>query len=148
MKNIISKGEWLQLQRTAGSLIQRAIKNNHIPHITKHTKCTDCMEPACGYDHRDYRRPLIVSPVCRQCNSKRGNALPLFEDDISSRGHVKSLFDDCIELIPQQYVHIDMQQYDNHISYMANVYLNLDLTIAYKELSKYPIKYRVFKSQP
>jgi hypothetical protein len=30
--------------------------------------CADCGKPAIEYDHRDYDRPLVVTPVCRACN--------------------------------------------------------------------------------
>lgn len=39
-------------------------------------KCVDCGEPANCYDHRDYNRPLIVDPVCKGCNIRRGPAIP------------------------------------------------------------------------
>lgn len=39
--------------------------------------CVDCGAPAKDYDHRDYNKPLDVSPVCRACNKKRGPAIPL-----------------------------------------------------------------------
>lgn len=35
--------------------------------------CIDCGEPAKCYDHRDYRKPLDVEPVCVGCNKKRGS---------------------------------------------------------------------------
>lgn len=34
--------------------------------------CTDCGEPAEEYDHRDYKKPRKVEPVCGPCNKKRG----------------------------------------------------------------------------
>lgn len=37
--------------------------------------CADCGKPAKNYDHRDYTKPLEVTPVCRSCNGKRGPAL-------------------------------------------------------------------------
>lgn len=37
--------------------------------------CADCGEGAAVYDHRDYNRPLDVTPVCRRCNALRGPAL-------------------------------------------------------------------------
>lgn len=40
-------------------------------------KCADCGEPAYCYDHRDYRKPIDVQPVCRACNQRRGPGLPL-----------------------------------------------------------------------
>ena len=38
--------------------------------------CLDCGKAAEVYDHRDYRKPLEVDPVCYSCNSLRGPALP------------------------------------------------------------------------
>lgn len=38
-------------------------------------KCTDCSRPATEYDHREYRKPLDVEPVCRRCNLLRGPAI-------------------------------------------------------------------------
>jgi hypothetical protein len=37
--------------------------------------CLDCEAPAALYEHRDYRKPLHVEPVCRKCNQRRGPAL-------------------------------------------------------------------------
>lgn len=51
--------------RTAGELIS-----------PKLFKCVDCGGPANSYDHRDYNRPLIVDPVCKGCNIRRGSAAP------------------------------------------------------------------------
>lgn len=39
-------------------------------------KCTDCDAGAIEYDHRDYNYPLVVDPVCRRCNVRRGSAIP------------------------------------------------------------------------
>ena len=36
--------------------------------------CVDCGAKATVYDHRDYRRPLDVVPVCHRCNLLRGPA--------------------------------------------------------------------------
>lgn len=38
--------------------------------------CVDCGAQAIEYDHRDYNRPLMVDPVCRSCNLRRGQAIP------------------------------------------------------------------------
>lgn len=40
-------------------------------------ECVDCGGRARVYDHRDYSRPLDVSPVCYPCNYKRGPAVYL-----------------------------------------------------------------------
>lgn len=39
-------------------------------------KCVDCGKMAQCYDHRNYRKPLMVEPVCNSCNSRRGPASP------------------------------------------------------------------------
>jgi len=38
--------------------------------------CSDCGGAATQYEHRDYREPLKVEPVCDPCNRKRLPALP------------------------------------------------------------------------
>ena len=38
--------------------------------------CFDCNKQAECYDHRDYRKPLDVWPVCNVCDAKRGAADP------------------------------------------------------------------------
>lgn len=40
----------------------------------KTLKCVDCNRDAHCYDHRDYKKPLQVEPVCTSCNVKRGPA--------------------------------------------------------------------------
>jgi hypothetical protein len=40
-------------------------------------QCVDCGRQATDYDHRDYREPLNVQPVCRGCNLARGPAIPV-----------------------------------------------------------------------
>lgn len=39
--------------------------------------CADCGAQAVCYDHRDYNKPLDLTPVCASCNLKRGRAVPL-----------------------------------------------------------------------
>ncbi len=56
--------------------VKKAIKSGHLPEITAATPCTDCGAPARVYDHRDYRSPLAVDPVCVGCNVRRGVAAP------------------------------------------------------------------------
>jgi hypothetical protein len=53
--------------------IKAEIKAGRMPPAATH-KCVDCGEPASMYDHRDYSKPLEVSPVCRSCNWERGPA--------------------------------------------------------------------------
>jgi hypothetical protein len=58
--------------RVRGVLV-RAIKRGDLP-SAKESICVDCEGPAFDYDHRDYSRPLDVTPVCRKCNQRRGPA--------------------------------------------------------------------------
>lgn len=39
--------------------------------------CADCGKQAVHYDHRDYNKPLDLTPVCSSCNGRRGAAIPL-----------------------------------------------------------------------
>lgn len=49
------------------------------------TKCVDCVRRgrdvrlATEWDHRDWREPLKVEPVCRNHNSQRGRAMTAYE---------------------------------------------------------------------
>lgn len=62
----------------AHSKVQHAIKMGKLKNLkNENIACVDCGDRAVDYDHRDYAKPLDVSPVCRRCNKKRGPALPL-----------------------------------------------------------------------
>lgn len=63
-------------QQRAHHLVNRAIVNGKLPKLNGSVKCKDCGMPASIYDHRDYRKPLRVDPVCTFCNARRGSALP------------------------------------------------------------------------
>lgn len=54
--------------------VKKAIKAGHIAPLDGSVCCVDCGIPADRYDHRDYTKPLIVEPVCRGCNKRRGPA--------------------------------------------------------------------------
>lgn len=56
-------------------MVSMAVRHGYLPHIST-CICVDCGQPARAYDHRDYNKPLEVSPVCRSCNCKRGPAIP------------------------------------------------------------------------
>ena len=49
-----------------------AIYNGDLPKLDGTIKCADCDAPAAEYDHRDYKKPMEVEPVCRACNQARG----------------------------------------------------------------------------
>lgn len=61
-------------RQVAAAAIAKAIKSGALPKARTLT-CVDCGKPALDYEHRDYRRPLDVQPVCRPCNYRRGPAL-------------------------------------------------------------------------
>lgn len=56
--------------------VKAAISDGILLPATAHC-CDDCGKPATEYDHRDYNQTLVVSPVCRSCNLKRGPAVPV-----------------------------------------------------------------------
>ncbi len=57
----------------AYTIMNKAIYSAQIP-WPRTLPCADCGQPASLYDHRDYRQPLLVEPVCRKCNWHRGPA--------------------------------------------------------------------------
>src|SRR3990167_672604 len=60
---------------SACSMVGRAIKRGELKSLWDgKTPCVDCGKPAICYDHRDYGKPLKVSPVCHRCNILRGPA--------------------------------------------------------------------------
>lgn len=55
--------------------VRRAIRDGLLPSLTDNEiACVDCGNRATLYEHRDYSEPLVVDPVCRRCNIKRGPA--------------------------------------------------------------------------
>ena|ERR1039458_4542313 len=67
--------ERYELTVVAHRAIARAIKRGDIPKAIE-LQCKDCGKAAVHYDHRDYRKPLEVDPVCKNCHNKRGPGLP------------------------------------------------------------------------
>lgn len=63
------------LRSKARSAVARAVKKGILPPAKK-MKCVDCGKKASCYDHRDYRKPLKVDPVCKSCDCLRGAGLP------------------------------------------------------------------------
>jgi len=64
------------LAREAISVVRKAVASGALPKLDGSIPCVDCGKPARNYDHRDYRRPLHVEPVCVSCNKQRGTAEP------------------------------------------------------------------------
>lgn len=62
-------------RKASHQIVTIAIRGGILPKLNGSVKCVDCGKPADHYDHRDYMKPLDVSPVCRSCNSRRGPAI-------------------------------------------------------------------------
>lgn len=68
-------GEYLGQMTQAIGAVNAAKSQGLLPRLRgSGIACVDCGKPAHDYDHRDYRKPLEVVPVCRSCNLKRGPA--------------------------------------------------------------------------
>lgn len=63
-----------------------AIRNGDLPKLDGSVPCVDCSEPAAEYDHRDYKKPLDVEPVCQRCNQARGPGLHRDPSETGERG--------------------------------------------------------------
>lgn len=59
----------------AHKYVSVAVYNGDLPRLDGSIPCTDCGGPACEYDHRDYKKPMEVEPVCKGCNAARGPGL-------------------------------------------------------------------------
>lgn len=66
-----------KVRATASGKVQTAIKTGKIKKLDGSIECIDCKGVATSYDHRDYREPLIVEPVCVRCNKRRGNSVDI-----------------------------------------------------------------------
>ncbi len=60
------------LQRCKGAMTRAHASGKLERLFTGKQKCVDCGGSASVWDHRDYRKPLDVSPVCDSCNHVRG----------------------------------------------------------------------------
>ena len=89
-----SRGKWAQKSKerlttyreranilgacAATSRIHTLVKTGRLTDLKKvYVQCTDCLNRAIQYDHRDYNKPLEVHPVCKRCNYFRGSAIAL-----------------------------------------------------------------------
>ena len=70
-----AKRAYILARVTAIGIVNQARRNGVLTDLKKASiACVDCGAKATQYDHRDYRRPLDVVPVCHRCNLKRGPA--------------------------------------------------------------------------
>lgn len=74
---------YADVQRAAIKAVKYAVRRGLLPRLGKYgvetISCVDCSAVARCYDHRDYRKPLEVDPVCRSCNARRGPAIDIAE---------------------------------------------------------------------
>lgn len=74
----------ISVRARARGKVANAVKRGTLPNLTTTiVPCIDCGKRASQYDHRDYRKPLDVQPVCLICNCKRGAGLPLDENPVT-----------------------------------------------------------------
>lgn len=65
--------EQLSWRLAVGELTKKAVRLGLLPKLDGSILCVDCdHRSAICYDHRDYSQPLLVAPVCRNCNASRG----------------------------------------------------------------------------
>lgn len=69
MKRVVAGGNY------CGTEVAKAIRRGQLRRPSEFP-CAGCGGPAIEYDHRDYNLPLVVEPVCRSCNLRRGPAIP------------------------------------------------------------------------
>ncbi len=62
------------LRIDAARAVNFAIKSGYLSRPESHS-CSDCEREASAWEHRDYRRPLDVVPICPGCNARRGPGL-------------------------------------------------------------------------
>ena len=73
---MVSYADWRIAQDRAHSKIYKAIRRGLMLPPSSF-KCAHCGGAAKVYDHRDYRKPLDVTPVCELHNYRLGSALPV-----------------------------------------------------------------------
>ena len=68
------RSELVSWKLRAYRLVEMAKRAGLLKPLDGSVACVDCGAPACCYDHRDYKNPLMVDPVCLRCNASRGVA--------------------------------------------------------------------------
>ena len=96
LRRVISRREWhnyMDLRSKAQGRAYSAVKRGELPRLINTLRqkpvgisCSDCSELATQYDHRDYRKPLKVEPVCCGCNKRRGVAIYTFDWNDGKKG--------------------------------------------------------------
>ena len=115
---MLPKDEYKKLRDKCKHKFAYARKKGQIEPIGEHTKCVDCGEPAEMYDHRNYYKPLEVEPVCRSCNSQRGQAYPYCEDWAKPRPGNEYQEDEAIDFDTSLAIEFDFNAYEAHQEYV------------------------------
>lgn len=84
--------EYLMAQRRKPShqWVAIAVKSGKIPRPAN-CICVDCGKKAYCYDHRDYRAPHLVDPVCKKCDSKRGPGFPRHYSEMFTTTEIRQM---------------------------------------------------------
>jgi len=88
-------------QLAARREVAKAVKEGLLQKLDGTVFCVDCNKPAKVYDHRNYNKPLEVSPVCYGCNVRRGpdctkpKEIPSKGGDLDAVKTSKLLFWNC-----------------------------------------------------
>ena len=118
---MLTRTEWEELKYWSKKEYEKARRNGIIPKLKKGTQCHYCDNEAIGYDHRDYRKPLEVVPVCRSCNRTLPSALPEFVNDFESRAQIElSTHGEEIASFNGSFIgNIDLRFIEDHLEYCA-----------------------------
>lgn len=115
----LSKDEYKALQKKCAGTFRYALKTGKVQPLAPDAKCVDCGARATMQDHRNYYKPLEVEPVCRKCNSSRGQAYPYCDEWGKRRVGIDIILDDePIDYDCCLAVDFDFGAYDEHIEYM------------------------------
>lgn len=86
-----------RLRSYAGEYTRRMIRRGLLPDLRRmNLRCTDCHRRADRYDHRDYRYPEFVQPVCVSCNGLRPPAYPHLPEPTE---HLRFLYLDLPDIV-------------------------------------------------
>lgn len=116
---MLPKEKYKALKRKCIAKYEWAKRNGKIDPI-EGKKCVDCGKPATCYDHRSYYKPLEVEPVCKKCNSKRGQAYPYCSGWKQRRAGLEDEegYEDLGYSESSIGIDFDFKAHDDHIDYL------------------------------
>lgn len=99
---------------SARQLVRYMVKTGKLPHPAT-LVCVDCGSPAQGYEHRDYRKPKKVVPICLKCNGRRGMG-------IGGRGPLVKISPKWVALLPEGVTEEDLaMSLDVNLIYLKQI---------------------------